>query len=445
MYFNRLKQKNYSGFTIAELVIVIIVIGVLATIVVVAYDGVSKRAVETSMVSDLDNISASMEAYSRLKGSYPSSSSAVSLQASGTNQLSYILKPYGYCTSITNTETTKTYFYKSFVGKVEDGNCDIAVSSLAGSIQGSQDGTGSSARFSGPLGVAADKSGTIYVADYYNHRIRKIVSSGAVTTLAGSSAGYNNATGTAARFNYPASIAVDADGDIYVADRYNHRIRKVTPSGAVTLFAGSGTPGNVNATGAAAQFNNPMDLAFDSQGNLFVVEREGQVVRKITPGGVVTTLAGSTQGYAEGTGTAAQFNNPVGLTVDRAGNVYVADEYNQRIRKITPLGVVTTFAGTGTIGDTDGAGTSAQFNYPRDVAVDSEGNLYVADNGSNRIRFISPTGTVSTYAGRSYGYGSADGNDTTATFGHPSGITIDDSWNLYITDHDTHRVRKIVQ
>jgi len=268
------------------------------------------------------------------------------------------------------------------------------VSTLAGSgSSGFADGTGTSAKFIRPSGVAVDSAGNVYVADTENHRIRKISPSGEVSTLAGSggfgsSGGSADGTGTAAQFDRPHGVAVDSAGNVYVADRYNHRIRKITPSGVVSTLAGSGVGGFADGTGTAAKFNYPTGVAVDSAGNLYVADQYFQRIRKITASGVVSTLAGSWSGYADGTGTAAQFNYPAGVAVDSAGNVYVADTENHRIRKITPSGVVSTLAGSGSSGFADGTGTTAKFIRPFGVAVDSAGNVYVADTWNHRIRKI---------------------------------------------------------
>ena len=340
----------------------------------------------------------------------------------------------------------------------------IMVTTLAGSgTYGFVDGAGSTAQFDSPGGVAVDSAGTIYVADSYNNSIRKITPAGEVTTLAGSgTAGFADGTGTDAQFSDPEGVAVDSSGTVYVADTSNQRIRKITPAGEVTTLAGSGTAdpldgyidgGFADGTSSAAQFNNPSGVAVDSAGTVYVADIGNQRIRKITPAGVVTTLAGSgTAGFADETGSAAQFSYPSDVAVDSAGTIYVADGNNQRIRKITPAGVVTTLAGSGvadpSMGDyieggfADGTGTVAQFYYPSGVAVDSTGTVYVADTYNQRIRKITPAGVVSTLAGSGTA-GFADGTGAAAQFNYPSGVAVDLSGTVYAADKNNNRIRKV--
>jgi hypothetical protein len=254
---------------------------------------------------------------------------------------------------------------------------------------GSSDGTGTAALFKNPQGIAADRAGTVYVADTGNATVRKITSSGVVTTLAGSagSPGNVDATGPTARFSSPYGIAVDGAGTVYVVDSNVNIVRKITAAGVVTTLAGTfGQIGLVDGTGAAARFAVPFDIAVDTAGNLYICDHGNHAIRKVTPAGVVTTLAGSgSPGKVDGTGSAALFKFPAGISVDTAGYVYVADTDNQVIRKISPAGVVTTIAGSG-IGSADGVGTLATFNNPKDIAVDTSGNVYVVDRGNHTIR-----------------------------------------------------------
>jgi hypothetical protein len=282
-----------------------------------------------------------------------------------------------------------------------------SLSLFAGNMasNGSADGVGAAARFDGLQSVATDSAGNVYVADTNNHTIRKITPAGVVYTLAGTAhlAGSTDATGPAARFNSPRGIATDSAGNVYVADTLNYTIRKITPAAVVTTLAGTaGAFGATDATGAAARFNSPSGVATDSAGNVYVGDTGNLTVRKITPAGEVSTLAGTAgaSGGTDATGAAARFTAPMRLATDGAGNVYVADWLDHAIRKITPAGVVTTFAGkAGAVGSADGTGAAARFFSPTDVAVDGAGNVYVADWGNDTIRKITPAGAVSTLAG----------------------------------------------
>ena len=242
--------------------------------------------------------------------------------------------------------------------------------------------------FNFPTGIAVDQVGNVYVADSFNHRIRKITPAGVVSILAGNgAAGGANGNGVAAQFSSPHGVAVDNAGNVYVGDYGNHRIRKIAPNGDVTTLAGSG-PGFADGPGGTALFLSPRGVAADNDGNVYVADGGNHMIRKIAPNGDVTTLAGNlTSGSADGTGGAAGFNAPFGVSVDADGNVYVADYGNHRIRKVTAAGVVTTIAGS-VNGFADGVGAAAEFNLPQDLAVDSSGTIYVADTNNNRIRQI---------------------------------------------------------
>jgi hypothetical protein len=353
----------------------------------------------------------------------------------------------------------------------------ITLAGEAGRL-GSTDGTGGAARFGavasyflefwGPGGVAVDSAGNVYVADTRNNTIRKMTPAGVVTTLAGLAqtdtdgypvSGSADGTGSAARFNNPYGVAVDSAGNVYVADTDNYTIRKVTPAGVVTTLAGQpGTFGSADGTGSAARFNHPTGIAADGAGNLYVADYG--TIRKVAPVGVVTTLAGSAGNFGsmDGTGSAARFWGPSGVAVDSAGNVYVADSADSTIRKVTPAGVVTTLAG-GTFGSADGTGSAVQFNYPSAVAVDSAGNVYVADTDNDTIRKVTPAAVVTTLAGLAgYGnWGSADGTGSAARFGAitappgagsdhvffgPGGVAVDDAGNLYVADTGNNTIRK---
>ena len=325
------------------------------------------------------------------------------------------------------------------------------VTTLAGAAPstGSTDGTGSAARFKSPSGAAVDGIGNVYVADTDNHTIRKIASAGVVTTLAGTapSTGSTDGTGSAARFKSPYGAAVDGNGNIYVADTGNHTIRKITSAGVATTLAGTaGASGSANGTGSAARFNFPYGVTVDGSGNVYVADSFNYTIRKITSAGVVTTLAGTagTSGSANGMGSTARFNFPYGVTVDGSGNVYVGDTNNCTIRKITPSGFVSTLAGTaGVWGSNNGFGSGARFDGPCGVAVDGSGNVYVADSWNSTIRKITPSGEVTTLAGTAYNFDSTDGTGSAARFNRPTGVAVDASGNVYVADTQNYTIRKI--
>ncbi len=241
-----------------------------------------------------------------------------------------------------------------------------------------------------------DSSGNVYLGEAGNNSIRKVTSGGVVTTLAGlaGSSGSADGTGSAARFDSPRGVAVDSSGNVYVADFYNHTIRKVTGAGVVTTLAGlAGSSGSTNGTGSAARFNHPQDVAVDSSGNLYVADYFNSTIRKVTPAGVVSTLAGSAGNHdsVDGTGSAARFYLPWGVAVDSSGNVYVTEFYKRTIRKVTAAGVVTTIGGTaGVSGSADGQGTAAMFSTPTGIAASSTGILYVAEYENHRISAGTP-------------------------------------------------------
>ena len=322
------------------------------------------------------------------------------------------------------------------------------VTTFAGNGSGGfADGTGTSAQFNHPYGVVIDGSGNLYISDEGNYRIRKITTAAMVTTLAGSGAGHTDGIGAAAQFFGPEGLTLDLSGNIMVGELENNRIRQVTPSGVVTTMAG-GVEGYADGTGTAAEFFYPTNLTGDKSGNLFVADTYNQRIRKITSAGVVTTFVGGgptgpgNGGLVDGSGTAARFNAPAGMAFDGSGNLYVADEGNNVIRKITPAGVVTTYAGNSSTGHLDGSALTAEFAAPRGLAIDGTGNLFVAERGGNCIREIATNGTVTTVAG-SPTSGSADGTGTAASFNSPSGLAFDASGNLYVVDNGNNLIRKI--
>ncbi len=269
-----------------------------------------------------------------------------------------------------------------------------------------------------------------------------------VTTLAGQPQvpGATNGTGTNACFNEPAGIAVAANGTIYVADCANHAIRAVATNGLVTTFAGKvGVPGAADGTGTNAQFNAPTGLAFDLSGNLLVTDTGNATIRKITPAGVVSTLAGlaGKSGFLDGAAGTAEFGAPLGVAVATNGTIYIVDGGNHVIRLLTN-GFVSTLAGNPLIwGSADGPGTNALFNAPCGVALDPHGNLWVSDTDNDTIRKVTPAGLVSTYAGRAGEDGTNDGPVLTARFCRPAELAFDPQGNLIVADSFNHTLRQI--
>jgi sugar lactone lactonase YvrE len=299
--------------------------------------------------------------------------------------------------------------------------------------------------YASPLGLAVDSHATIYIADSRNAVIREVSASGAFSTLAGvpPSVGSTDGPASQAEFYFPAGIVRDSQGNLFITDANNNTIREITAGGVVSTFAdeANATPFYRDATGTAARFFGPEGITIDAADNLYITDSGNGVIRKVTPGAVVTTIAGNNPNIAvgncssaDGTGKAAGFCLPDGIVLDGAGNLYVADTNNNTIRKITPGGVVTTFAGsTGMAGSADGIGAAARFNSPGGLAIDGAGNLYLADSANHTIRKITPGAAVTTLAGTPGVAGSHDGTGSAATFSHPIGVALDAAGNLYVT------------
>ena len=362
---------------------------------------------------------------------------------------------------------------------------------LAGASGNVDSATGGAARFNAPHGIATDDAGNVYVSDLSNHMIRQISPQGVVSTLAGSTVGSNtNSIGSLVKFNQPAQCYCAPDGNMYIGERGNHVIRKLsfkpnyavqtfattgvalnyphgivqdskgtyfivnrgthqilkmTPDGVISLFVGTGSSGFLdNADGKKAQFNNPFGIVCDDNDNLFVTDLDNQRIRKITPDGVVTTFAGSgTKGNVNDTGIKAAFSSPRHIHRDKAGNLYVSDRDSNVIRKITPNAVVTTLAGIpDNAGYVNGPAASAKFNNPGALYLDQAGNLYVVEYNNNTVRKIAVDGTVSTLTGGN-GAGTTDGIPSVAKFNGPFGLTGDDAGNLFVGDTISQTIRMI--
>ncbi|MBO9540737.1 carboxypeptidase regulatory-like domain-containing protein [bacterium] len=318
------------------------------------------------------------------------------------------------------------------------------VNTLAGSYMGFRDGVGSEAQFSYPNGVAVDASGSVYVADRNNHRIRMISGDGLVSTLAGTGLpGRKNTIGAAAEFYSPACVAPDGKGNLFLTEAGNHDVRCISlTTGMVSTVAGDGVAGYYDAWTPleTARFNTPHGLAVGSDGTLYVADWGNQTIRFILPNRAVRTMANiivyngtPVPGFVDGSYANARFNYPIGVAVDSSGKLYVSDQHNNRIRRIDTDLQVSTFAGNG---------DPALFNGPHDLAVDAAGNVLVADHDHNQIKQIAPDGTIRVIAG-SGEYGLADGRGSQASFNEPFGVAVDASGSIYVGDRNNHRIRLI--
>jgi sugar lactone lactonase YvrE len=319
---------------------------------------------------------------------------------------------------------------------------EVTVTTFVGStMPGTADGMGTNAQFRNPGGLALGTDGMLYVADVANGLIRKVSPDGMVTTVAGSTPGFLDGDINVAQFDNPTDMVFDENGIMYVADAGNHRIRKITPEGIVSTLAGS-SQGYNDGPGETALFSLPHQIILDSDNNLVVTDFGDDKIRKVTLDGVVNTFAGSSEGFADGMGTAAMFNAPIGVLEDENNDLYIVDYGNHKIRRISENADVTTFAGS-ILGYLDGTTEEAQFFEPVGMAQDKYGVFYVSDGRNRKIRKITPDGVVSTLAGTTQGY--LDGPADTALFEFPSGIVIDANGTIYVADQGNNCIRKIIQ
>lgn len=305
-----------------------------------------------------------------------------------------------------------------------------------------------------PRGVAVDPNANLHIADTENYRIRKVDSSGTITTVAGNgTAGFSGDGGpaTEANLSYPRAVAFDASGNLYISDGGENRIRKVDATGIITTVAGGAPCCNLGDGGPAtdAYLSSPEGVAVDAKGNLYIGDSGDNRIRKVDASGTITTVAGNgNSGYGGdgGAATSAVLSAPSGVAVDSAGNLYIADSANNRIRKVDTSGVISTVAGNGAFGDSGDGGpaTSANLNYPIAVALDAGGNLYIADIFNNRIRKVDTSGTITTVVGNgTFGFGGDGGPATDSELAYPSGLAFDSVGDLFIADSDNFRVREV--
>lgn len=308
-------------------------------------------------------------------------------------------------------------------------------------------GPAATAEFNSPRGLAFDSQGNLYVGDQGNNVIRKITPSGTVSTFCGNgTAGYKDGGPTVAEFSsMDVGMTIDAAGNIFLPDDYN--LRKITTAnGTVSTVAGDGQPGFGLNDGQAVtnEANAIRGVAVDSKDNVYAVDDGSSKIRIVSANGTVATFAGNgVIGFQDGSAASAEFNSAAAAVIDAQGNVYVADQMNNRIRKITPSGTVSTFAGNGMTGNVDGSASTAEFNQPLGLCIDQQGNLYVGDAGDYRIRKITPSGTVTTVAGNGT-FGLVNGSGQNAEFGGANGMAVDAKGNVYIADAGNHCIREII-
>jgi len=334
---------------------------------------------------------------------------------------------------------------------------DQQVTTVAGTGAAGYSGDGgpaTSAQINLPSCVAVDTAGNIYISDGGNHRIRKVNEAGTITTVAGTGrAGYAGDGGPAisARLFAPGGVAVDDKGNIYIADTYNNRVREIDVRGIVITVAGTGASGYSGDGGAAtsARLNGPSEVAVDKTGSLFITDARNFCIRKVDREGVIATVAGTGAAGFSGDGevaTSAKLNEPSGVAVDTTGNLYIADSINHRIRKVDKDGTITTVAGVGTAGYSGDGGLAmfANLSYPTGLAVDESGDVFIADSGNHCVRKVDTTGRITTVVGVGTAGSSGDGRTATSVkLNFPTSVAVDNAGNLYIADQSNNLIRKV--
>ena len=353
-----------------------------------------------------------------------------------------------------------TFLLVSTISSAQYGN----VTTIAGDGTQGYSGDGGPATVSVtnlPTGIAIDNAGNIYFSEITNSVVRKIATDGTISTVAGMVGNLNfsgdGGQATTATLNFPQGLAVDASGNLYIADRQNQRIRKVDANGIITTVAGNGNEGDAGDGGQAttAELNNSQHIAVDNAGNIYISDWQNNKIRKVATDGIITTIAG-TGNYAfsgdGGAATSAELKSPSGIVVDASGNVYFSDRNNYRVRKIDTNGIITTIAGIGGFQPFSGDGglaTDAELYQPSGLTLDSSGNIYIVDSNNQRIRKITTDGIINTIIGTGstgIGAGGFNGDDMPGTdtrLNSPSGVAVDGAGNIYITDYNNQRIRKL--
>ena len=336
-------------------------------------------------------------------------------------------------------------------------NVQNIITAIAGTgTQGSSGdgGSSSSAQLKYPRGVSLDISGNVYISDTGNNKIRMVTSTGIITTFAGTGTMGSSGDGgaaTSAQLNSPFGVSVGISGIVYIADYGNYKIRIVSSTGIITTIAGTGTAGSNGDGGASssARLNNPAGVWVDTSGKVYIADNGNNKIRMVNSAGIITTFAGTGADGISGDGgaaTSAQLSGPNGVSVGTSGTVYIADTNNLKIRMVTSTGIITTFAGTGAYGSSGdgGAATSAQLYIPFGVSVDISGNVYIADYLNYKIRMVTSTGIITTIAGTGALGSSGDGGAaTSAQLNHPSGVSVDISGKVYVADYFNHEIRMV--
>jgi len=395
--------------------------------------------------------------YYTTDGSTPTSASTLytgPISVSHSETLEAIATASGYATSAT---AAAAYVIQT-ASTACNGQASGTICTLAGTANAGYNGDGIpalTAELYNVWATALDRNGNLYLSDAGNNRVRKVSSSGIISTVAGTGvSGFSGDGGpaTSAQLTGPRGIAFDSNGNLYIADTQNNRIRMVTQVGIISTIAGNGTPGATGDGGPAtsAQLFLPGSVTTDSNGILYFTDDDNSRVRKVDSSGIITTVAGTgVYGFSGDGGSAisAQFALPGGLAVDKNNNLYIADSNNYRIRKVTPSGVISTIAGNGSPGFSGDGGPAidAQLSDPVGIALDGGGNLYFADALTNYIRMVTPSGIISTVAGSGAAGFSGDGSlAINAALNRPYGIMVDSNQNLYIADTFNSRVRMVI-